>query len=74
MAALSYREQIVLAHELGGKYEMGYWKFPSDELASTFRRRVSGVEWSQEDRTKADKALQQYRKVLRDVPMEPEGK
>lgn len=74
MAALTYREQIKLAHELGGKYEMGYWKFPSDELAASFRRRVSGMEWTEEERAKANTALEHYRKVLRDVPMEPEGK
>lgn len=72
--AMSFREQIMLAHELGGKYEVGYWKFPSDELAASFRRRVSGVEWTPEDRAKADKALEHYRNVLREVPMEPEGK
>ena len=72
--ALSSREQIVLAHELGGKYVMGYWKFPSDELTATFRRRVSGVEWTEQQRKDADKALEHYRNVLRDVPLEPEGK
>jgi hypothetical protein len=71
---MSYREQIALAHELGAKYEMGYWKFPTPELKATFQRRVSGVEWTPAEREKADKALEHYRNVLRDVPMEPEGK
>lgn len=62
--ALSYREQVALAHDLGGKYELGYWKFPSDELAATFRRRVSGLEWTPAQREAADKALLVHRNAM----------
>lgn len=64
MAQMTYRQQIELAHELGAKYIVGRWKFPSDDAAATFRRRVSGMEWTEEQRQTADAALIERRKAL----------
>lgn len=75
--ALSYRKQIELAHELGAKYEVGRWKFPSDEAAATFRRRVAGMEWTPEQKAAADEALRQQHTLMANktfIDMEPGGK
>jgi hypothetical protein len=65
---------MALAHSLGAKYEMGYWKFPTPELKATFQRRVSGMEWTEQQRKVADDALKAQRDVLMTkklIDMEP---
>lgn len=74
MAAMTFSQKNRLAHEMGAFYENGRWYFPSPALKEEFLRKSGGVEWTAEERAKADKALEHYRKVLREVPMEPEGK
>lgn len=74
---MTLRQQIETAHEMGGKYEMGFWKFPSNEIAAAFKRRVAGLEWTDEMKAKADAALAAQREALKaeppEFPLEPEG-
>jgi hypothetical protein len=72
MTGMTFRQTVELAHSLGGKYENGRWYFGTDEALKTYRRRVNGPGWTQEQHANADKALLKLKTAL-DVDMEPEG-
>lgn len=61
---MNLREQIALAHRLGGVYDNGRWKFPSVTIADHFRRCVAGLEWTPAEQAVADAALVALRPTI----------